>query len=113
MSAYSYKRNVEAFIWTGGPDQTEDPEWIVAALKEGRAWFSEGTDSLRLRLGEADSNYAEPGQWVIKNEYGELSFMDDADFQKAFALVEDIPSEKAKRLAQEIQNAIRTFVEGA
>lgn len=25
---------IEAFKWTGGPDQTEDPEWICEALRQ-------------------------------------------------------------------------------
>ena len=25
---------IEAFRWTGGVDQCEDPEWIIAAIKE-------------------------------------------------------------------------------
>ena len=31
---------IEAFKWTGEPDQTEDPEWIIAAIKKGIVTFS-------------------------------------------------------------------------
>jgi len=26
---------IEAFLWTGGPDQIEDPVWAVDAIKSG------------------------------------------------------------------------------
>lgn len=37
---------VEAFKWTGGHDQTEDPEWIVECLKSGRARVCEETETI-------------------------------------------------------------------
>jgi len=30
---------IEAFKWTGGPDQEEDPVWIVEAIKKGEVSF--------------------------------------------------------------------------
>ena len=30
---------IEAFKWTGGPAQLEDPEWIVDAIKRQEVWF--------------------------------------------------------------------------
>ena len=30
---------VEAFKWTGGPDQESDPEWIVEAIRGGVVHF--------------------------------------------------------------------------
>lgn len=36
MAKYKRKPDtVDAFKWTGGPDQTEDPEWIVEKMKSG------------------------------------------------------------------------------
>lgn len=31
---------IEAFKWTGGPEQEEDPEWIIQAIKQGSVWFN-------------------------------------------------------------------------
>ena len=30
---------IEAFQWTGGPEQEDDPEWIIEAIKSKVAWF--------------------------------------------------------------------------
>ena len=40
---------VEAFKWTGGPEQQEDPEWIIAAILAGNAWFeNEGSPDVEF-----------------------------------------------------------------
>jgi hypothetical protein len=33
MKFKSKTHTIEAFKWTGGPDQTEDPEWILEPIK--------------------------------------------------------------------------------
>lgn len=65
---------VDAFKWTGGPDQTEDPEWIVDALEDGRVSFgtnNRGRAALCIRTLEGVMA-ADVGDWVIKGVKGEL-----------------------------------------
>lgn len=65
---------VEAFKWTADHDQTEYPEWIVAAIKDGSVWF--GRDSLnnvRMTIVTLEGNMtATPGDWIIKGVAGEI-----------------------------------------
>jgi len=65
---------VEAFKWTADHDQTEYPEWIVAAIEDGRVWF--GRDSLnnvRMTIVTLEGNMtATPGDWIIKGVAGEI-----------------------------------------
>lgn len=88
---------VEAFRWTGGPDQTEDPEWIVEAIRDGRVRIVQrgcievacehfasyctladqerGCDRPMTQLAfttlEGDVR-ACPGDWIVKGVRGEL-----------------------------------------
>lgn len=40
---------IDAFQWTGGPEQEDDPEWILNAINTGDAWFENpGTDNVNL-----------------------------------------------------------------
>lgn len=65
---------VEAFKWTADHDQTENPEWIVAAIKDGRVWF--GRDSLNnvtMIISTLEGNMtATPGDWIIKGVADEI-----------------------------------------
>lgn len=65
---------VEAFKWTGGPDQAEDPQWIVDAIKEGDVFFAEednGYAIMRIKTLEGYMN-ASLGDYIIKGIEGEL-----------------------------------------
>ena len=65
---------IDAFIWTGGPDQTEDPEWIVEALCDKRARIlAKGTGGVVLMIQTDEGEMrAQPGDWIIKGIEGEL-----------------------------------------
>jgi hypothetical protein len=56
---------VDAFQWTGDHDQTEDPDWIVDALRSGDAVIDR--DPLRMRVITIHGEVAivRPGDWVI------------------------------------------------
>ena len=70
MAAYRNKPIViEAFKWTGGPDQAEDPVWIVDAIKAGNIMFNgEGMHILTLE----GVMLAQPGDWIIQGVKGEI-----------------------------------------
>ena len=92
MSRYR-KRPVEidAFQWTGGPDQTEDPLWIVDAIAQGKVRFNDICSdkvSMTIRTLEGDMT-AHPGDWVIRGIKGELYPCRDDIFQATYEAVED------------------------
>lgn len=70
MSQWKTKpKIVEAFFWTGGPDQTEDPEWIVEAIKNGDVVFrNKGTPEVEMRITDIFEkwHYVKPGTWIVQ-----------------------------------------------
>lgn len=65
---------IEAFRWTGGPDQTEDPEWIVEAIRAGNVRFENtGTPEVAMMIDTLEGTHrANQGDWIIKGVKGEL-----------------------------------------
>lgn len=65
---------IEAFLWTGGPDQTEDPEWICDAIRAGTVRFlNSGTPSVVMRIDTLEGTMtAVPGEWIIRGVKGEI-----------------------------------------
>ena len=60
---------IEAFRWTGGPDQTEDPIWIIEKIKEGDVTF--GKTNMKIKTLEGIMT-ATSGDWIIKGINGEI-----------------------------------------
>ncbi|NCC96422.1 MAG: hypothetical protein EOM02_06225 [Synergistales bacterium] len=60
---------VEAFRWTGGQDQTEDPVWIVEAIKKGVVSVSYPYLYINTLEGVHKAN---PGDYIIRGVKGEL-----------------------------------------
>jgi len=65
---------IDAFRWTAGPDQTEDPEWITREIDAGRIWFTNaGTPNIRMSIRTLEGGiYASPGDWIIRGIKGEI-----------------------------------------
>ena len=64
---------IEAFKWTGGPEQTEDSEWIVAAIKKGDAWFADVGATTVMHIGTLEGVMtAMPGDFIIQGVKGEI-----------------------------------------
>lgn len=65
---------IEAFIWTGGPDQTEDPEWICDAMRKGDVRFENcGTPEVALLIDTLEGTHrADVGDYIIQGVKGEL-----------------------------------------
>jgi hypothetical protein len=70
---------VEAFLWTGGPDQTEDPEWIIEAIKRKEVWFKNEYDNTNtaiechMYIKTLEGNHmANTGDYIIKGVKGEI-----------------------------------------
>lgn len=60
---------IEAFQWTGGPDQTEDPVWIVDAIKAGTVRVQDPVLVIDTLEGAMRANV---GDWIIKGVKGEI-----------------------------------------
>lgn len=66
---------IDAFKWTGGPDQIEDPEWIVEAIKEGKVKFTGGMHGypLQMWIGTLEgTTTAQVGDYIIRGVKGEI-----------------------------------------
>lgn len=60
---------VDAFQWTGGPDQKEDPRWIQDAIRNRVVWFQPTGMVIRTLEG---NRLASPGDYIIRGIRGEL-----------------------------------------
>jgi hydrogenase maturation factor HypE len=79
---------VDAFIWTGGPDQIEDPEWIVEAIKKHKVSVGHGylqTVSDGLIFGRV----AKPGDYVVLNSKGKIYTTSRARFEAAYEPIKE------------------------
>ncbi len=74
MSKYRKKPVViEAFRWTGGPDQTEDPLWIIEAIGAGKVTFTGEGEGLRMWIHTLEGRMeARSGNWIIQGIKGEI-----------------------------------------
>ena len=69
---------VEAFKWTGGIDQTEDPEWIIEAIKAGKVYFGrmamfKGKQYVQLQISTLEGLMtANVGDYIIQGIKGEI-----------------------------------------
>lgn len=63
---------IEAFRWTGGPDQDEDPEWIVEAIKEGKVTFSTVLSTMMHIETLEGIMSASVGDYIIKGALNEI-----------------------------------------
>ena len=77
---------VEAFRWTANAEQTEDPQWIVNAIKSGSVTFADnGCDTVMLRLRSPHGTYtANPGEWLIRYGSGRIVVSSAEEFHRAF-----------------------------
>lgn len=67
---------IDAFVWTGGVDQKEEPEWIVEAIDKGDITFighraGKGKLVMGIRTLEGVM-VAQPGDYVIRGVQGEI-----------------------------------------
>jgi hypothetical protein len=65
---------IDAFQWTGGWDQTEDPVWAVNAIKSGDVYFSDaGTPLVTMKIRTLEGIMtASQGDWIIKGVKDEI-----------------------------------------
>jgi len=78
---------IEAFKWTGGPNQIEDPEWIIAAIKKGIVTFSNDPFGMLIETLEG-THRANPGDFIIQGIQGEIYPCKPDIFEQTYELVE-------------------------
>lgn len=85
---------IEAFKWTGGPDQTEDPEWIDAAIKAKTVRFENvRTKEVCLLIDTLEGTHrANQGDYIIQGVKGELYPCKPDIFEMTYEpVVEQVP----------------------
>ena len=77
---------VEAFRWTADEEQTEDPHWIIDAIKSGSVTFANrGRETVKLRIHLASHSYdATPGDWIIRDADGQVMACSHEAFNRDF-----------------------------
>jgi len=65
---------IEAFKWCGDNTQSEDPLWIVEAIKKNDVWFTnEGSIFCQMKITTLEGEMtAELGDYIIKGIKGEI-----------------------------------------
>ena len=75
MTKYRKKPvTIEAFKWTADENQTEDPLWIVEAIRKGDVFFSnKGTENIKMHIKTLEGEMiANIGDYIIKGIKNEL-----------------------------------------
>lgn len=79
---------IEAFRWTGGPDQAEDPVWICDAIRAGTVSFERTPLAMKITTLEGVMT-ANPGDWIIRGVQGELYPCKPEIFAQIYELAEE------------------------
>jgi len=84
---------IDAFKWTGDKEQTEDPSWIVEAIKERRVSFSynETLPGCQMKIATLEGDiFATQGDYIIKDVKDELYPCKPAIFELTYEAVEEL-----------------------
>ena len=77
---------IEAFKWTGDENQTEDPEWIINAIRASKVRIDYNPLSMKIVTLEGIMT-ATPGDFIIKGVQGEFYPCKPDIFEKTYELV--------------------------
>ncbi|MGW8381262.1 hypothetical protein ACWB45_00575 [Streptococcus parasuis] len=87
---------IEAFKWTGDQNQTEDPEWIIEALKDGTvvipntSWSQEVHGKLVMEINTLEGvMIADQGDYIIQGIKGEIYPCKPDIFEASYERVEE------------------------
>jgi len=75
---------IEAFQWTGGPDQEEDPVWIINKIRDGEVNFANGAMQIKTLEGVMTANV---GDFIIQGVSGEIYPCKPGIFEKTYEQV--------------------------
>ncbi|MCP9331909.1 hypothetical protein [Lentilactobacillus hilgardii] len=82
---------IEAFKWTADQEQSEDPEWIIKAIKNGTVTFiNKETSDVKLVIKTLEGNHiANRGDYIIQGVHGELYPCKPDIFEETYEKVEE------------------------
>lgn len=82
---------IEAFKWTADIHQSDDPEWIVDAIKSGDVLFiNEGTPDVKLAIKTLEGTMtADRGDYIIKGIKDEIYPCKPDVFDQTYELVNE------------------------
>ena len=83
---------IEAFQWTGGPDQTEDPEWICEAIKSGTVVIRK-SPSGTLYMSLPGLKEADLGDYIIRRADGTITSQHPSEFAASWQVIPNTPHE--------------------
>lgn len=87
MALYKNKLVIlDAFKWTGRPEQTEDPEWMITAITSGKVFIANrGTSRVSMIIFAAEGSLqALPGDYIARDSEGRVHIFPPAIFEKQF-----------------------------
>lgn len=101
---------IDAFKWTSDVNQTEDPTWIVEAIKDGRIYFEgQGNENVLMRIETLEGVMAaNRGDFIIRGVKGEI-YPCKPDIFKATYEEADKPSLLVKMKPSDIDEVIEKF----
>jgi len=74
---------IEAFQWFGDERQTEDPVWIVEAIRNGTAYYDQESGTFKIKTLEGEMS-AQQGDWIIQGVHGEIYPCKPDIFEKTY-----------------------------
>lgn len=81
---------IDAFRWTGGPDQKEDPVWIREAIERGDIFFRKGDQGIKMSILTLEgAMIANVGDYIIRGIKGELYPCKPDIFEASYEKVEE------------------------
>ena len=102
---------IEAFKWTGGPDQTEDPEWAVEAIKTGvmKSAQTLGTTECLMLIDTLEGTMrANRGDYIIRGVKGEIYPCKPDIFEATYGVVCDGKT-NCEKVCDEILEIMATY----
>ena len=81
---------IEAFRWTGGPDQGEEPAWICEAIASGDVFFRRGVSGIQMSIVTLEGTMiANLGDYIIKGIKNEIYPCKADIFEATYEKVEE------------------------
>ena len=83
---------IEAFKWTGDQEQTEDPLWIIEAIKNKSVFFvNVGSEDVELCIATLEGVMtAKRGDYIIQGVKGEIYPCKPDIFEMSYEEVQEI-----------------------
>ena len=95
---------LQAFRWTGDPDQDEDPAWAADAMSNGELSFeNEGTPKVRLLIHAANGTLcAKRGDWIIRDADGATYPCKPEMFEQIYERLQAVENTRSMATLREI-----------